>query len=75
MSLNEARRLRAEVEERTKGPITADTLEWLLMRLARTGPQGAKWIQYAEPQWKEPLARVRIKKPGPPSTDSGDTNR
>lgn len=59
VSLNEARRLRAEVEERSKGPITADTLEWLLMRLAQTGPQGAEWIQYAEPQWKESLDRMR----------------
>ena len=61
VSLKETRRLRSEIEDRDKRPITVETFEWLLMRLAQTGPQGNKYITRMQPWWEESLDRVRPK--------------
>lgn len=53
VSLAEMRRLRADVEAKSREPITLQTLDWLWWRLGQTGPHGAEYTTRLLPLWEE----------------------
>jgi len=59
ISIEEMRRLRAEVETKSREPITAETLDWLWWRLGKTGPHGAKYVTQMQPLWDETREALR----------------
>jgi hypothetical protein len=59
ISIDEMRRLRAEVEGKSREPITVETLDWLWWRLGKTGSHGAEYIRQMQPLWDEAREALR----------------
>lgn len=55
VSLDEMRRLRAELEARLRGPVDLATVDWLWDRLGRTGPHGQDYRRRFEPHYRKGL--------------------
>jgi hypothetical protein len=55
-----------DVEDRLRGPVGVDTIEWIWDRLAETGPTGREYVERFRPEMREWLYLTPPKKSNPP---------
>jgi hypothetical protein len=55
VSLEELKRFRADLEQRLRGPVDLETVDWFWHRLGRTGPHGRGYHQRNEPLHRQAL--------------------
>lgn len=66
VSTDEMRRLRAELEAKSREPITVETLDWLWWRLGKTGPHGPRYVTRMQPLWDEAREALQVGGAPPP---------
>jgi len=62
VSHDELRRFRADLEDRLRRPIDLGTIDWVWNRLGKTGPHGRSYQRRFEPQYREGLEVMRLRR-------------